>query len=205
MKRPEQQARFSILSVVVVIATAAILVTAGLFVYQHSRTKVTNAASSSQATNNQQAATTTSPGPTVSYLDIKEWGIKIPLSSNIHDAYYVIPQSISYNSDGKPSGVYVDVKSLNASCGDATAGNTNRSIENAVGEIGRSLPTDTDPVSGKPYTQLNPDGITIGGYYYGYINATNGKTCASQSLLQSVDAAFANATKSAVSDTVSTN
>jgi len=110
-------------------------------------------------------------------------------------------QGISNDEDGRPSGIYLSVASLKNSCGDISVGNTDISVEKAVGEIVRSLPTDQDPVSGKLYTQLNPNGTTIGDYYYGYTDAISDKTCASQNLLQSIDSAFADAAKSIVATT----
>jgi len=209
MRQREHQSGFSTVEVLLVVLVVAVLAVGGFVVYQHHKStsaKNTAATGSSQtATQPQSTTTTQTQQPAAQYLDIKEWGVKLPLSTSISDAYYVIPQGISYNADGKPSGLYVDVTSLNASCGDASAGNTNRSIENAVGEIVRSLPTDSDPVSGKLYTQLLPNGTTIGGYYYGYSSDISGKTCASANTLQSIDSAFATATKNAISASSTAN
>src|SRR5216683_7521847 len=52
-----------------------------------------------------QVRLTCYPAPTVSYLTVKEWGVKLPLSSTISDAYYVVPVGISPDADGQPSGI----------------------------------------------------------------------------------------------------
>lgn len=199
MGRQKRQAGFSIVEAVIAVVAVAVIGTAGFFVYQHNRTKATNAEQNNGQTSNQQT-TTTPPAPTVTYLTIKEWGIKLPLSANIKDAYYVVDPGVSTNEDGKPSAIEFGLKSQDASCGPVTA--TNSGYTHAIGAIVRALPTDTDPVSGKLYTQLDPNGVTIGGYYYGYANASlTSKTCISAPGIQSIDSALANAVKAAVTST----
>ncbi len=207
MRPRANQSWFSAVNVARIVLVIAALAVTGLILYQHhnlNSIKNTAATSPSQATTQPQGATTTQAQQnttSVRYLIIKEWGVKIPLSSKIQDAYYVVPTGITDNTDGRPSGIYLDVASLKNSCSDISVGNTNTSVEKAVGEIVRSLPTDKDPVSGKLYTELNPNGTTLGGYYYGYSSGISGKTCASQTLLQSVDSAFATAAKNIVTTT----
>lgn len=200
MGRQRRQAGFSIIVEAMIVSVAAtVVVTAGLFVYQHNRTKATDAAANSSQTTTQQAPTTL-PAPTVTYLTIKEWGIKLPLSANIKDAYYVVDPGVSTNEDGKPSAIEFGLKSQDANCGPVTG--TNSGYTHALGAIVRALPTDTDPVSGKLYTQLDPNGVTIGDYYYGYANASlTSKTCVSAPGIQSIDSALANAVKAATAST----
>jgi hypothetical protein len=95
--------------------------------------------------------------------------------------------------------MWLGVKSLNTGDCDSTKANSPTGIT-AIGALGRALPTDHDPVSQKPYTQLYP-GVNVGQYYYFYLSGIKGKTCASQTLLQSVDSTFTTAVKSIVSDT----
>ncbi len=202
MRQREHQSRFTTSVILLAVLVVAVLAVTGLVLYQHHKpnsAKTSAATSPTQTTTQPQSTATTQAQPAVmQYLTIKEWGVKIPLSSKVQDAYYVVPTGITNNADQRPSGIYLDVASLKNSCSDISVGNTNTSIEKAVGEIVRALPTDKDPVSGKLYTELNPNGTTIGGYYYGYVSGISGKTCASQTLLQSVDSAFASATKSMV-------
>jgi len=205
MRQQDHQSGFSAIVVSFIVLAVTVLAVTGLVAYRHhkpSSAKNSAATSITQTTTQPQSTKTTqTQQATTHYLTIKEWGVKLPLSSSIQDAYYIVPTGITDDADGRPSGIYVAVSSLKNTCGDISAGNTNTSIEKAVGEIVRSLPTDKDPVSGKLYTQLNPNGTTIGGYYYGYLSGIAGKTCASQNLLQSVDSTFATATKGAVTAT----
>jgi type II secretory pathway pseudopilin PulG len=201
MRQREHQSGFGTVEVLLVVLVVAILAVGGFVVYQrHNNTSTkTNAATSTSQTNTQQSNTTSTQSQPPSYLTIKEWGVKIPLSSSISDAYYVIPQGISNDADGKPSAINFGLASLNSSCGTVTGGPTDY---NSLGSIVRALPTDTDPVSGKLYTQLDPNGVTIAGYYYGYADASlKSKTCISSTSVQSVDSAFATAVKSAVTAT----
>jgi type II secretory pathway pseudopilin PulG len=87
MKR-SKQAGFSIVEAVLGVAVLGILGAAGWFVYQHNQPKPTDAAATTNQSANQQ--TTTTPAPTVAYLTINEWGVKLPLSDTIKDAYYVV-------------------------------------------------------------------------------------------------------------------
>jgi hypothetical protein len=198
------QKGFGLVGVLAVVLAVGIIGAGGWLVYKnHNKKSVASDTSVSSQTSSKQTLSNSSQTQQTAtqYLDIKEWGVKIPLSSQIADAYYVVPSGISNDADGKPSGVYLSTKSLNESCGDASAGNTNISIKDAVGGIVRVLPTDTDPVTGKLYMQLDPSGVTLGDYYYGYGSDISNKTCASTTLLQSIDSAFATAVKNAVSDT----
>src|SRR5258708_35931538 len=138
----------------------------------------------------------TQRAPRVAYMTSKKWGVKLPLSESIKDAYYVVPTGISLNADGLPSGIFLGLTSRNSNCG--TISSTGRGTENTLGEIVRSLPTDHDPVSGKLYTQLNPDGVTINAYYYGYTSSSKNNTCAPATTLQSINSDFVTATKSTV-------
>lgn len=204
MKRREHQSGFGTTVILLVVLVVAAVAVTGLVVYQrHKNTNAKNSAAtnSSQSTGQQQSTTSTQPAQTtIQYLTIKEWGVKIPLSDTIKDAYYVVPIGISNNADGKPSAVDFGLTSLNSSCGTVTSDSTN--FSHVLGSIVRALPTETDPVSGKLYTQLDPNGTTIGGYYYGYAGAElKNKTCASATTIQSVDSAFATAAKGAVAAT----
>ncbi len=195
------QAGFSTIFIVAIAVLAVVAAgTVGVMVYHSDKTAnkpisatTTNpsqpAPKSTTSSTNQPAATATQ------YLDITQWGVELPLSSSISDAYYVVPTGISPNQDGKPSGVILGLTSLNNSCGTVTA--DAKGYSNNLGEIVRALPTDKDPVSGELYTTLDPDGTTIGGYYYAYTGGITSKTCASSSSLQSVSSAFATAVQNA--------
>lgn len=119
------------------------------------------------------------------YLEIKEWKIKLPLSKSISDAYYVVSSS-SHGSNGEPNTVWLGLKSLDSKgCAAATA---NTGGPYPIGAILRINPKDTDPISGTPYTQLDPDGTTIGNYYYAYHSGIKGSTsCAQKSNIKNIE------------------
>ncbi len=194
MVRRERQSGFSIVEAVLVVAAIGVIGAGGWFVYQHNRPKATNAAPN---TNQQTTTTTATPAPTVSYLAIKEWGVKLPLSDSIKDAYY-IPGISSKGTDGLPNQMWVGLKSIDGN-GCAATNNIGPAL------IFRALPTDTDPVSGQLLTQKYPNGATIGSYYYGYEDFTTSSSnaCkAPQTTLQSVHSSLANAAKGTVSASV---
>lgn len=207
MRRRDHQSGFGTTVVLLAVLVVAVLAVTGLVVYQHHKSNTKSAAATSSPTTTTQPKSTTTTQPaqaTTQYLTIKEWGVKLPLSDSIKDAYYVVPAGISPNGDGKPSSIDFGLTSQNSSCGIVTSDSS--SFSHTLGSIVRALPTETDPVSGKPYTQLDPNGTTIGSYYYGYANAElKNKTCTSATTIQSIDSAFAAAVKGAVSATSTTN
>jgi hypothetical protein len=202
----KSQSGFSIVEAVLIVAAIGIIGAAGWFVYQHNRVKVTDAAANPNQLNSHQTPATTVPAvPTVTYLDIKEWGLKLPLSDKIKDAYYVASVS-SKGTDGLPNSMLLGLTSFDASS--CTADGSNHGQSSAIGAIFRALPTETDPVTGQLLTQEYPNGTTMGSYYYGYESFTNssGRTCkASGTTLQPIDAAFANAAKKITSASAATN
>lgn len=193
---------FSAIGVVLIVVAICAIGTVGWLVYQNNKTKPTNAVGSNGSSNSQQSTPPSNPSPTVAYLDIKGWGVKVPLGETIKDAYYTFSGS-NKGDDGLPSTAWLGLTSLNDSgCGITTTGPTSEATP--IGSIGRVLPTDRDPVKGSLYTELYPNGITIKGYYYFYAPWQN-KKCAPKDKLQSVDSAFATATKGSLSSTSTTN
>ena len=68
----------------------------------------------------------------------------------------------------------------------------NYGYKNNLGAITRTLPTDKDPVSGKLFTELEPNGAIINGYYYGFADeGLKSRTCVPAVTVQALDAAFA--------------
>lgn len=200
MKRQNRQTGFSIVEAVIAVVAIAVIGTAGFFVYQHNRLKTTGATGGAQITNNQQT-TTTPPAPTVSYLTITEWGVKLPLSAEIKDAYYV-PGIGSVGSDGVTNQVYVGLKSQDAN--GCTAAGSNHGQDSALATIFRSKPGDVDPVTNKLYTQEYPDGVTIGNYFYASEGqaSTNISTCkVPQATAQPIESAITAAVKGMISTT----
>jgi len=193
---PPKQLGFSVIEALLIVLVVAALAVTGFLVNQHHKPSSTK---SSAATS--QTQTTTQPAQTTThYLEIKEWGIKLPLSDSIKDAYYAVSTSFSNDPDGLPSGVWLGLKSLNdPSCNPAnnnTGGGTG-----AIGDILRVPQNATDPVSGKLYSQKYPNGVTINGYYFGYQSWINDTSCTQRSTAQAANLAFATAVKSIVSTT----
>ena len=195
MRQREHQSGFGTIEIVLVVLVVAVLAVTGLVVYQRHKP---NSAKNSAATNHTQI--TTQPAQTTTqYLDIKELGVKLPLSSEISNAYYVVAKGSSSGPGGQPDKVWLGLTSYtSASCNPANNDNGGRG---AIGAIIRVLPTDTDPVSGQLLTQKYPNGTTIGGYYYLYQSWATNNPCASNSTLQPIDSAFATAAKSEVTAT----
>src|SRR5579871_6713273 len=108
----------------------------------------------------------------------------MPLSSSIRDAYYVVSDSSHDPGTAAPNTMWLGLASLNTAGCDASLANQGQSTQ--LGEILRVLPSDTDPIDGKPYSQLYPAGITLGKYYYAYVSWTHGRTCAPQAQLETI-------------------
>ena len=176
MRQMEDHSGFSAVEVLVVLTVVAVLAATGLVQYQHH--KSTSAKSS----------TGTRPQST-EYLTIYEWGVKIPLSSAISDAYYTSIFASSQGSDGEPNQFSLGLKSLDSS-GCAAANGA------APVLLFRTSPTKIDPVSNKPVSKEGP-GVTIGNYFYGY-SLTKSKTCDSPTTFQHLDSAMTTAAKGIV-------
>lgn len=180
----------------------------GYLLVQHYTTKPTNpAANTTQAaqmtTSGQQTnATTQAQQPAATYLSIKEWGVKLPLSANVEDAYYTTEGS-NTGADGLPNTAWLGISSLNnTGCNIGATGPTAKATP--IGSIIRVLPTEHDPVKQTPYTQLYPNGVMINGYYYAFVPWKN-QTCAPQATIQSIDSAFTTAAKSTASASATAN
>ncbi|MFI6401482.1 hypothetical protein [Streptomyces sp. NPDC050548] len=131
---------------------------------------------------------------TSQHLAIHEWGVNLPIASNINDAYYAVSTSTRDPLTGEPNTVWVGLSSLSNKGCDATRFSTTGE-GSPVGAIIRVLPTDTDPVTGTAYTQKYPGGATVGGYYYVYIPWKSAVNCASQSTITGINTSFENASK----------
>lgn len=175
---------FGLVAVLLAILVLAAAGGAGAYVYQTNHTVKTTPTTTSSSMKKQQ-----------SYLAVKEWGVKLPLTETIEDAYYVVSVS-SQDSNGQPNTMWLGLMSLNSKGCNAVLANQGQSTP--LGALLRVYPTETDPVSGKSYKQLFPNGVMIGNYYYAYMSWTKNKTCASASQLQAIDSAFATAAKNAV-------
>lgn len=202
--RHDNQLGFSTFEVFMVIAVFVIIGTIGVTVYHYHTKKhvaIITVTSENQPTTQQKTLSpsqtkTLVPAPT--YLNITQWGVELPLSSAISDAYYEPIPGLIY-SDGQPSVIGLGLTSLNSSCGVISTA-IDAGYSNSLGAILRAPPTATDPISGELLTQKYPGGATINGYYYGYISRTSGNACASSSTFQTINSAFITATEDMVSD-----
>lgn len=196
MTKKLNQKGFGFTELLIIVVVLAVVVTAGVIVYKHGK----HYSSKDGATTTAQ----TSPKSTESrnlqtaqhaqqYLVIKEWGVQIPLADTIKDAYYIVDSRSEKNSDGKPSGVFLGLRSLtDKSC------EPNYNNEGGIGAIGAILrvpPDYNDPISGRPYTEKYPSGKVIGDYYYAYQSWSSRSSCKDKEVVDSSDMSFAAAVK----------
>ena len=197
MRQHGHQIGFGTVEFSLVILLAVVVGLAGVLVYQrHDKTNMlkstASTTSSLPSSQTERTAPTQPPATTTQYLAIKEWGIKLPLTDSIKDAYYVV-------ATNSTDTLWLGLSSLDTSSCKASLGNT-AGANAPIGAIVRVTSTELEPVQGKPYSQLYP-GATVGNYYYAYISGTKGKSCASTATLQSIDSAFATASKNTVTAT----
>lgn len=188
-----KQAGFNIVEILLIIVAVGVIGVGGWFVYQHNRTRVSDAAGSNQTT---QQTTTTTPAPTVAYLTIIEWGVKLPLSAEVKDAYYMPAVGSSKGTDGQPNTLLLGLRSQDSNNCAATNNLT------ALAQISRTSPSSVDPVTNKLYTQEYPNGVILGDYFYAYQGISNSDGCkVPQASAQPINDAFNAAVKGIVSTT----
>jgi hypothetical protein len=90
---------------------------------------------------------------TTKYLDIKEWGVKLPLSSGIESAYY---EAGTADVSGS---IYLSI--------DGYKGTDCAADAVTLGAIQRFAPNDKDD-EGSYLTAQFPNAVHVGGYYYQY-------------------------------------
>lgn len=186
-----RQSGFSIIEALVAVVAIGMIGASGWFLYQHLKTSATTiGATSNPSQSTNQQPTMTPAGSTVAYLDIKEWGIKVPLSDAIEDGKY-IPSASIVDSKGQPAAMWVTTTSVEAKGCDLS--NTERDGGGAIGEIMRIEPGEQDGVTGELLSKEFPYGTTVGGYYYAYKSWATSNTCASAADQQAADVAFASA------------
>jgi hypothetical protein len=85
------------------------------------------------------------------YMVIKEWNVKMPLTANIRDAYYVINPDL-------PSAAYLSLTSLkNTSCS---------ASDITLASINRFTAQDMDKERGVTILSEHPTATKVGNYYY---------------------------------------
>jgi uncharacterized membrane protein YfhO len=191
-----KQSGFGIVTVIVALVVILAIGGTGFAIYKHNKkdTKSDSTQTTASKPKNTTADNSQTAQPATQYLVIKEWGIQVPLSDPIKDAYYVVSNSSS-DANGNPDSVWLSLASLKDKGCDANLANQGQS--QMIGSLFRVTPDTKEPVSGTLYTELFPDGITIGNYYYGYKSWSKDKTCTSRAVLDAFDAAFESSIKSA--------
>ena len=199
-KRKTKSDRLGIVEYALIVIIVGAIVILGWYVYSSLRSINTIYSSATSVSNSKTPKfIVKKKGETApqQYLDITQWNVKIPLSSAVGDAYYVVPIGTSPDADGNPSDIALGLHSLNSSCGAIST--TEAGYGTSIGGIFRDVPTATDPVSGEVITQKYPGGVTIDGYYYAYFSRNSGNSCASATIFHNVNSAFETAIKNMVS------
>jgi hypothetical protein len=210
MKRLRDRIGFSGGAGAMLVIGVIVLAAVGGLLYHHLRL-VSNRSASNVVTTapvtpaQQESIASVSPQqPVQQRLDVKEWGVQLPLPTNIGDAYYVVSTNTRDPATGQPNTMWLGLASLNSDGCDATHVNNGRTTSTPLGALIRVAPTETDPVSGALYTQKYPTGVLLGDYYYVYVPWKN-KACASKAASQGVDSAFGAAAKGIVKASAATN
>ena len=150
MRRRQRQSGFSVVEAIIFVVAIGIISTAGWLIYQHNRTKPTNAASNGQPT---QQTTTTTTTPTAATLDIKEWGVHMTLDSTTASMYY-------YIKPNHPDVAYLSLKTVSTIAPDCAADKI------SLGAIVRLTPAEQQTAPNASYSVKGT--IQIGNYWYGF-------------------------------------
>ncbi|HSX35939.1 MAG TPA: hypothetical protein VLH84_03330 [Patescibacteria group bacterium] len=160
-----RQQGFGVIELIIALLLAALVVGGGWYVWHKNHhpgaaTKTSSStASISKTTSTAPANTAENPTGVVGYLDIKELGIKVGLTSDISDAYYTIRVVSTASSTGVPA-VNLYLHSLDRYPECSSANDTD-----GVAIIGNFKPGQTSPVDGDMDTAY-PDAPLIGGVHY---------------------------------------
>lgn len=86
----KNQLGFGTVEIILVVVIIGLLGAVGWFVYDKNKTETTPASSTVTTPTTTPTTETTTPTDTTKYLVVKEWGVKIPLSSDVSGLYYEI-------------------------------------------------------------------------------------------------------------------
>ena len=195
MPQKTNQTGFAAVEAVLIVVILAILGGTGWFVWhskQATDASLTNTANSQPGIAKKPAApTSTKPVSSTAtaqkYLVIKEWGVRMKLTDNLKDAYYVIKPDTS-------SSAFLSLQSLTAVAPECAPDKI------SVGVLFRQTTAEHDTTVSE---QTAPYGdVRIGNYYYGYVGAQAGcfdsSNTAAENLFNSLQprSGFATAEKS---------
>lgn len=116
----------------------------------NSSTVVKQTKKASSSPSSAQSLTQSTPSTSQKYLTLKEWGLKMPLTSNISDAYY------SY----KNGYMYLSLQSMSSTSCSADA--------TTLGVVSRFTSDEKDPQTDELYAKEFPNAANVGQYYYYY-------------------------------------
>lgn len=202
MSKTINESGFGVIATLLALVVAGLIGFSGWYVWYSKQKTDGTRSESSKSSNSQNATSNNKSHAKLTYLDIKEWGIKLPLSGTISDAYYVV--STNSETDGHPNTVWLGLKSLDSKGCTASQANTGGAYP--MGAIIKAQPNETDPVSGEPIKRLDPNGATIDNYYYAYHSGIQGNSptrCMAKANItnaNAIDAAFEAAANNIVTE-----
>lgn len=151
MTRPTNQNGFAIIEALLIIIILSMLGGTGYYVW-HSKQAADKTLNTASKTAQSTPSATKATVPKQSFLTIKEWGVKIPLSSSLANLKY----AVQTYSDGGQSIDFTFPDLSDTSC----------NLPDSVGGMIRFTVTDINPLSGDKMTQDYPTAKQIGTYYY---------------------------------------
>lgn len=154
MNLRKNQSGFSPVEIILVIGLLIALVAVGWLVYDRQQSKKDSVSTTSQQQEVPHGGDESGLGdadtaPADTYLSIKEWGVKIPVSGDISDAYYAMNEGFLYLSKGAYK---------NTGCAAESGG---------LGVITRFSESEKNNEANSP---LVSSAVKINGYYYAYIS-----------------------------------
>lgn len=156
MNTANKQSGFSVVEGVIAIVVVIVLGFIGWSVYNHYSSKPAKVSSQTTSPSDGQPSKETTSSTTATtqtaYLDIKEFGIKIPLDSSIADATYTVLPLSSVDPSGTQS-INVTTKSL------ASASNNKCNLLEITQTVNQTW-------LGNPLVPNNTTVFKIGSYYY---------------------------------------
>lgn len=191
MKRSRNdQLGFGVVGIILIILAMGLVGGTLWYVFEQNRPKTSDAVSNETQDQNKNNNLTKEgkPEATVSYLEIKEWGVKLPLGESIKDAFYV-SAGPSGGPGTMPVRMWLAIEALDGDKCDPN--NNNRGGRGAIGAILRFPPDERDGITGELLVNMLPNGTEIGEYYYAYQSGARENPCATEVELKPFDLAFA--------------